>query len=407
MPFKFSQDFLAAIPKTDLHVHLDGSLRIPTLIELARERGVELPSYTEEGLREQVFRDHYANLGEYLHGFKYTCAVLRDAESLERTAYELAQDAFAEGVRYMEVRYAPQLHVSDRLDFETTLVAVCKGFERAEKEANAAPAIVAGHEPPFRTGVIVCAMRFFTGGFSPYYRGYVEAHQYRNQREIIALASEDLARGAVAVRDRLGLPIVGFDLAGQESGYPAAPHKAAYDYAHRHFLSKTVHAGEAFGPESIFQAISHLHADRIGHGYHLFSEDRVTDEDITDPVAYCNALVQYVADRRVTIEVCLTSNLQTMPELKDIRDHAFARMLLNRLSVALCTDNRLVSNTTVTKEVQLAVDNFDISPERLKHMMIYGFKRSFFPGSYLEKRHYVRQIIDFYEARERQFGVRE
>jgi adenosine deaminase len=117
--------------------------------------------------------------------------------------------------------------------------------------------------------------------------------------------------------------------------------------------------------------------------------------------------VQYVADRRVTIEVCLTSNLQTMPELKDIRDHAFARMLLNRLSVALCTDNRLVSNTTVTKEVQLAVDNFDISPERLKHMMIYGFKRSFFPGSYLEKRHYVRQIIDFYEARERQFGVRE
>ncbi len=403
----YPPEFIAAIPKTDLHVHLDGCLRIPTLIELAKSRGVELPAYDEAGLRREVFRDSYANLGEYLHGFKYTCAVLRDAEALERCTFEMAEDAFLEGVRYMEIRFAPQLHVNDDLTIEGTLLAVAAGIKRAEEKFNALPGVRDGIEPPYRCGIIVCAMRFFTAGFSPFFMNYVKAHEYRDPREIIVLASEDLARSAVALRNTHGLPIVGFDLAGQEDGYPAGAHANAYAHAHQNFLSKTVHAGEAFGPESIFQAITKLYADRIGHGFHIFSADKVTSPEIEDPQAYCDRLVQYVADRRITIEVCLTSNMQTNPEIGKIENHSLSRMLDERLSVALCTDNRLISNTTVSKEVQLAVDTFNIPPEQLKHLMIYGFKRSFFAGTYLDKRAYVRKVIDFYESKEREFGVRD
>jgi adenosine deaminase len=213
------------------------------------------------------------------------------------------------------------------------------------------------------------------------------------------MASLELARAAVAVRDRFMLPIVGFDLAGQEAGYPADTHVAAYDYAHKHFLKRTVHAGEAYGPESINQAITDLHADRIGHGYHLFSPQLALSLPEEERAAYTASLAQYIADRRITLEVCLTSNLQTMPHLRetDLSQHNLRHMLEARLSVSLCTDNRLVSSTSVTKESRLAIQNFGITPKTLKHVVIYGFKRSFFPGSYLQKRAYVRQIIDYYE----------
>ncbi|MFT6396958.1 MAG: adenosine deaminase [Bradymonadia bacterium] len=406
MSIQYSPEFIQAIPKTDLHVHLDGSLRIPTLIELAQERGVELPAYTEAGLRAEVFRDSYADLGEYLHGFKYTCGVLRDEASLERCSFEMAEDAFLEGVRYMEVRFAPQLHANDNLTIEDTLLAVARGLKKAEDQYNADDKIRSGAEPAFRTGIIVCAMRFFTGGFSPFFQDYVDSHEYRDLGDVIVMASEDLVRAAVAIRDKHKLPIVAFDLAGQEDGHPAGPHRGAYEFAHRNFMAKTVHAGEAYGPESIFQAITELHADRIGHGFHIFSHDKIKSNDIEDPAAYCDALAQYCADRRITIEVCLTSNLQTNPEMGSIENHTFKQMLENRMSVSLCTDNRLISDTTMTKEIQLAVDTFPMSPERVKNLMIYGFKRSFFPGTYREKRAYVRQVIDFYEHKEREFGLR-
>lgn len=400
-----SEEFLRAVPKTDLHVHLDGSLRIPTLIELARERGVELPADDEAGLRREVFRENYANLGEYLHGFKYTCAVLRDAEALERCAFELAEDSFNEGVRYLEVRFAPQLNMSEQLDLEQTLIAVTRGLQRAEVLFNSAEPVASGKEPPFKCGIIVCAMRFFTGGFSPYYADYVDLHRYRPLDEVIRLAAVDVVAGAVAVRDRLGLPIVGFDLAGQENGYPAGPHREAYEYAHRNFLKKTVHAGEAFGPESIFQAITRLYADRIGHGYHLFSPELITSTEIVDRDAYISKLAQYIADRRITLEVCLTSNLQTMPELKSLRDHAMRKMLNAKLSVTICTDNRLMSNTTMCRELRLAIESFDLDSHRLRQLIIYGFKRSFFHGTYNEKRAYVRSVIDHYDRVAAEFGI--
>lgn len=392
-----SAAFVAELPKTDLHVHLDGSLRLPTLIELAREGGVKLPSATEGGLRETVFKERYASLGEYLRGFQYTVAALQTAEALERAAAELAEDNQAEGVRYLEVRFAPQLHVHPGLDAVQAIAAVDRGLRRARDAWNQRAAVLTAEEPPFEYGIICCAMRMFTGAFSQYYATLFAAHPYARAKELYSMASIELARAAVAARDGYGLQVVGFDLAGEEAGYPAGDHKQAYDYAHRHFLKKTVHAGEAYGPESIFQAITDLHADRIGHGTYLLEPDAIRDEEIGDREHYVERLGNYIADRRITLEVCLTSNLQTNPQLRRLEEHAFSKLRAQRLSTTICTDNRLVSNTTVTNELLLACTHLGLDRHDLKSIIVYGFKRSFFPGSYLRKRQYVRQIIDYYD----------
>ena len=392
-----SAAFVAELPKTDLHVHLDGSLRLPTLIELAREGGVKLPSATEGGLRETVFKERYASLGEYLRGFQYTVAALQTAEALERAAAELAEDNQAEGVCYLEVRFAPQLHVHPGLDAVQAIAAVDRGLRRARDAWNQRAAVLAAEEPPFEYGIICCAMRMFTGAFSQYYATLFAAHPYARAKELYSMASIELARAAVAARDGYGLQVVGFDLAGEEAGYPAGDHKQAYDYAHRHFLKKTVHAGEAYGPESIFQAITDLHADRIGHGTYLLEPDAIRDEEIGDREHYVERLGNYIADRRITLEVCLTSNLQTNPQLRRLEEHTFSKLRAQRLSTTICTDNRLVSNTTVTNELLLACTHLGLDRHDLKSIIVYGFKRSFFPGSYLRKRQYVRQIIDYYD----------
>lgn len=404
----YGDAFIREIPKTDLHVHLDGSLRLSSLIEMAGEDRVRLPSATEEGMRELVFKDSYASLGEYLEGFAYTCAVLRNPEHVERAAYELALDNIAEGVFYIEPRFAPQLLMDGRgLTMEAVLGAADRGLARAKTEFNARPEVAAGDLPPFDYGLIVCAMRAFGPAFSPYYGEFFNLHRYADPVEVHRLCALEAARGAVRARDELGLPVVGFDIAGQEAGYPAERFRAAYDYAHRHFMHKTVHAGEAYGAESIFQAITDLHADRLGHGYYLFDLDKVTDPEISDPGAYIEDLASFIADQRVTVEVCLTSNLQTNPGLRELGEHSLRKMLERRLSVSLCTDNRLVSNTTVSKEIRLALDHFPISPKTLKNIIVYGFKRSFFPGPYADKRDYVRRIITYYEKVAARHGVAE
>lgn len=390
-----SDALIRALPKADLHVHLDGSLRLGTLIELARARGVALPSFTEEGMRELVFKSHYASLVEYLGGFGWTCAVMQDPEALERIGYEFALDNWAEGVRYVEVRFAPQLHQHEQLDARSVLKAVSAGMQRAADEINRT---VPADEPPFRFGIIVCALRMFNEHFSAWYRQLLSVLAKAPRETVFGLASIELAREAVLARDEDGLPVVGFDLAGQEDGYPATDHVQAYDYVHRHFMHKTVHAGEAYGAESIFQATSALHADRIGHGYLLFSPERITDPRITDKQAYARRLAQFLADRRITMEVCVTSNLQTNPGIRAARDHALRKMIDNRLSVTLCTDNRLVSHTTMSNEVRVAVDQCGVTHRELRDIIIHGFKRSFYPGSYLEKRAYVRNVIDYFDS---------
>lgn len=386
---------ITALPKTDLHVHLDGSLRLSTLIELADAAGVALPSRSEAELREKVFKSHYQNLAEYLEGFRYTVAVLQSAEALERASYELCEDAWNEGVCYLEIRFAPQLHVSPKLSLDEVARAVARGIERAQTRFNAEPRVVKGQWPRFRAGIIFCALRMFLPEFSSCYRGYFDACGYSPRTEIYARASLDLARAAAHLRGVARLPIVGFDLAGQEKGYPASVHGEAFQVVHEAFIGKTVHAGEDYGPESIFMAIGDLHADRIGHGTWLLDASRVSDPKVADPNTYIESLAQYVADRRITIEVCLTSNQQTVPELAgDLRQHPFGAMVKRRLSTTICTDNRLVSNTTVSREWKLAVRTFGLTAKDLRDMLAYGFKRSFFPEPYLEKRAYVRQVLD-------------
>lgn len=404
---RYSDAFIREIPKSDLHVHLDGSLRLSSLLEMARESKVPLPSASEAGLRELVFKDSYRDLPEYLEGFAYTCAVLREPEHIERAAYELAVDNIEEGVFYIEPRFAPQLLMDGRdLTMEVVLEAADRGLARAKAEFNARPEVRDGRLPPFDYGIVACAMRMFgPSGFSPYYDEFFNVHRYADPVAVLKLAAIEAARGVVKARDERGVPVVGFDIAGQEAGYPAEYFREAFDYVHRHFMHKTVHAGEAYGAESIFQAITELHADRIGHGYYLFDVDRVTDPAIVDKTRYTEDLASFIADQRVTVEVCLTSNLQTNPSLKDLRLHSFGKMLERKLSVTLCTDNRLVSNTSVSKEIRLALDHFDIGPGALKDIIVYGFKRSFYPGPYSRKRDYVRRVITYYEEVARRHGV--
>jgi adenosine deaminase len=219
------------------------------------------------------------------------------------------------------------------------------------------------------------------------------------------MASEELVRAAIDARDRLQVPVVGVDLAGAERGFPAKTHHSAFQLAHDAFLGKTVHAGEDYGPESIFQALTDLHCDRIGHGTWLFDADHITDPSIVDRQDYIDRLVQYIADRRITVEVCLTSNLQTIPSLERLADHPFRSMLDARLSATLCSDNRLVSRTTMTREYRLAVDEFALTPKHLSDLLVYGFKRSFFPGSYSGKRAFVRQVLDYRDRVFAEHGV--
>lgn len=387
-----------AVPKADLHVHLDGSLRLETLIDLARERGVVLPSRSPEGLREMLFKPHYANLGEYLRGFAYTCAVLQDPEAVERVAYELALDNLAEGVRYVEVRLAPQLLVQRSQEMAGVLEAVNRGMCRAGRAHNASEAVVAQRDVPFEFGIICCAMRSFNEQMGPYFHRLISVLPGSPMREMVSMASLELARAAVALRDRNGLPIVGFDLAGEEAGFPAAYHTAAFGHAHRKFMKKTVHAGEAYGPESIFQALTECHANRIGHGTFLFSVDKVVDGVIAEPQAFVDSLIEYIANTRVTVEVCPTSNLQTIPEISSLREHPVRRMIEHDLSVAICTDNRLVSHTTVTDELLAVANALELSPGQFKNLVVAGFKGAFYPGSYSRKRAYVRRAMTCYEA---------
>lgn len=405
----YSEDFIKAMPKTDLHLHLDGSMRLPTLIEMAKNQKVELPSFEAAGLKELVFKDVYQNLGEYLHGFQYTCSVLRDLENIERVSYELAIDNQEEGVNYIEVRFAPQLLIDHPrgLTMESVLTACNKGLEKAKKEYNNSDKVLKEGKPPFSYGIINCAMRMFgPKGFSPYYSDLFKIMNFAKPMQIITMAAMEMVRASIKLRDDKGLPIVGIDLAGQEEGYPAGKFKEVYEYAHKNFMSKTVHAGEAYGAESVFEAITECYADRIGHGYSLFSPELIKDPQIKDKHKYINDLTSFMADKRTVIEVCLTSNLQTNPTIKNIKSHKFKDMIENRMATTICTDNRLVSNTTVTKEFKLALDNFDIPIKRLKDIVAYGFKKSFYPGSYVEKRNYSKVNMHYFDKIAQEHGLK-
>ncbi len=400
-----ARELIQALPKSDLHTHLDGSMRVPTLIELAREHGVDLPSYEVAGLNELVFKPVYKDLPEYLLGFRYTCAVLLTFEAMERVACEMAEDALAQGVRYMEVRFAPQLLVASGEACVRALQAVGDGLARAARQHNGSDAVRQGEDILFEWAIICCAMRNFGRGMGVYYDRLLDVLPGMLHKEVVSIASLEAVRAAVVAREQHGVPVMGFDLAGEEAGYPAGHHYAAYEKAHHHFIRKTVHAGEAYGPESIYEAIARCHAERIGHGTSLFAPERIRDPSITDKAAFADALADYIATMRVTIEVCPTSNLQTIPELAgDIRNHPVKRMLEYGMAVAVGTDNTLVSHTDINRELALVANACELDMEAFKQLVLAGFKGAFYPGRYKEKRAFVRRAAERFEKVAVRFG---
>ena len=258
MPLSIFSSKLRQLPKAELHCHLDGSVRAATLLDLAHEARVQMPKHTAEELGEFMRVDDAQTLEDYLKRFDVTVSVMQSEEALERIAYELAEDAAEDGVRYIEVRNAPILNVVQGLTLVQAVEAPLRGLRRAEKDFG-----IIGR-------FIICALRHFSA---------------EDSLEMAQLAVEFKNDGVVA-----------FDLAGGEKGNPAARHVGAFNYARQHNLAITVHAGEGDGAESVREAVHVLGANRIGHGTRL----------IEDP-----ELTQYVNDRRIALEICLTSNVQT------------------------------------------------------------------------------------------------
>ena len=394
-----SPELIASLPKSDLHCHLDGSMRVSTLIDLAKEKGVKLPSYDVEGLNQLVFKNEYGSLSEYLLGFRYTCAVLRSFDAIERAAFEMAEDVLKDGVRYLELRFSPQLLVDSGADCVQTFISVNNGVARAAKNFNHSDEVKGREDIPFEYGIICCAMRNFSSGMGGYFDTLLDVLSCSEKKDVIITASKQAVRSALKARDVHGVPVVAFDLAGEEDGYPAGHHFAAYDEAHRNFMRKTVHAGEAYGPESIYEAITRCNAERIGHGTFIFASERVVDPEIVDKNAYVDAIADYVATRRITVEVCPTSNMQTIPEFKgDMLRHPVRKMLDYGMSVAICTDNRLVSHTTSSRELALVADACELDDAAFKRLVLAGFKGAFYYGSYAEKRRFVKRAADKIDA---------
>ena len=334
-PPPLTEDLVRRTPKVVLHDHLDGGLRPATIIELARELDIELPTTDPETLREWFTRGaNTGDLGSYLEGFSVTTSVMQTRDGLERVAYEALEDLHHDGVVYAEVRFAPLFHCKLGLNLEEVMDAVLSGFERAEKAHGIA------------WGLIVCGMR--------------------------SLPPEEslrMAELAVSFRER---GCVGFDLAGDEFGHPPKEHLDAFHYCQRENFNITVHAGEAFGPASIWQALQYCGAHRIGHCTRLI-EDMVTEGDRILKMGY---LAQYILDHRIPLEVCLSSNVQT-GAVKRMEDHPFLLFLRYKFRVTLNTDNRLMSGVTATDENMLACRTFGCTLDDLERLALNGMKSAF------------------------------
>jgi adenosine deaminase len=331
-----SRALLTRLPKAELHCHLDGSVRPQTLIELGEELGVPMPRRTAEELREYMRVDDARHLEDYLERFEITLSVMQTEPAIERIAYELAADAAAEGVRYLEARFAPVLNVRRGLDMGAVVDATVRGLQRAEREHD----IVAR--------VIVCAIR----------------------NQSLDLAVEQ-ARLALAYR-KYG--VVGFDLAGGEAGNPARRFKQAFQLVRDNDMACTCHAGEGFGPESVRDAVHLCNCDRVGHGTRIIEDASLFD---------------YINDRRICVECCLTSNVQTRAT-SSYEAHPFREYFDRGLNVVLNTDNRLMSGTTLVDEYAHAAQHLGFTIEELARVARNGFESAFLP--YPERRALLQRV---------------
>lgn len=360
---RFSEEFLRSLPKVLLHDHLDGGLRPATVVELAREAGYRaLPSEDPEKLARWFHRGaRRGSLPLYLEGFRHTCAVLQSEDALERAAFEMMEDMQADGVVYVETRFAPVFHTERGLHWDEVVSAVLRGLERGRE------AFGVGY------GLIICAMRDMN-------------------------LSLEMAELAVDFRKR---GVVGFDLAGEEGGFPPKKHIDAFHYIQRENFNITIHAGEAFGKESIWQAIQWCGAHRIGHATRLV-------EDMTRPrvrgAVRLGYLAQYVLDKRIPLEICLTSNVDT-GAVRSIREHPFGLLFREQFRVTLNTDDRLMSNTTMTNEFRIARRVFHLTLDDLEKVTINAMKSAFLPHQ--ERLDYIYNVIKpgYRRARRRAGGA--
>jgi adenosine deaminase len=323
---ELSLQFIQKLPKTDLHCHLDGSLRLDTILELARLQKTALPTFDRGELFRMIYAGEVCNsLDDYLKAFDITLSVMQTEDALERIAYELAEDAWRENVRYIEVRYAPMLHTRTGLRLTQVVEAVLRGLRTAKREFG------------IRYGLILCGIRSMS-----------------------AESSIRMAELCVAFKNR---GVVGFDLAGSEVNNPAKLHRQAFQLVIDNNINCTAHAGEAFGPDSIAQAIHKCGAHRIGHGTRL-----VENGD----------LLNYVNDHRIPLEVCPSSNLQTKAAI-GWESHPVDFFVDYGLRVTINTDNRLITDTTVSKEIWLCHHQYGWTLDQIKEIIIAGFKSAFMP----------------------------
>ncbi len=321
---KIKYEEIEKLPKCDLHVHLDGSLRIPTIIELAKENKIKLPSMTAQGIRKHVMKDkNCVSLVDYLGAFDITLQVMQEKDSLIRTTFELVEDAALENTKYIEIRFSPILHQNNGLTLTEIVDAVLEGCYLAEKKYD------------ITTGIIICGMR-----------------------HVDPAISLRLAELSVAYKNK---KVVGFDLAGAEANFPAKDHKEAFFLILNNNINCTLHAGEAYGPESISQAVHYCGAHRIGHGTRLKEN---------------GDLLNYINDHRIPLEICPSSNIHTNGVDK-MESHPLKFYYDFGLRVTINTDNRLVSNTSMSKELFLLVETFDFSMDDIKNILTHGFKSAF------------------------------
>ncbi len=328
-------DILKRIPKVELHDHLDGGLRPSTVIELAKGHDVDIPSRDPQELQAWFERGcKLKSLTLYLETFAVTTAVMQTEESLRRVAYECILDWKAQNIVYGEIRFAPVLHTNMGLTLDQIVGAVLAGLEQGKRDSGV------------HFGLILCAMR--------------------SQSPNVSL---EIAKLAVAYRDR---GVVGFDLAGDEKGNPPKQHLEAFQYIRNKNFNITIHAGEAFGLDSIWQAIQVCGAHRIGHGTRLVDDmslDGLRIEQMGD-------LAHFVQDKRIPLEMCLSSNIGT-GAAKSFGTHPFQVFFRNHFRVCLCTDNRLMSNTDLTKEMEIAATNFGLSLKDLEKISVNAMKSAF------------------------------
>ncbi|MGC9367568.1 MAG: adenosine deaminase [bacterium] len=335
------------LPKVDLHYHLDGSMRAETIVELAKKQQVELPHYSHVDLREHLQQGaKRGSLKLYLEGFAYTTGVLQTREALYRSAYECLEDNAKDGVVYVEIRFAPVLHVQGGLSLDQVVEAVLDGLKDAEANFN------------INWGVIICAMRDRSD-------------------------SLEMAKLAVKYRHQ---GVVGFDLAGEEAGYPAKDHIEAFDYCKQSNFNITIHAGEAFGVHSIWQALQHCGAHRIGHGTRLIDDMKVVDGQVKE----IGDIAGYVLDHRIPLEVCISSNIQTKAA-ESYEKHPFRHFWNKNYRVFLNTDNTLMSATNLTEEYVKAINYYHLSLRDLEKLTINAMKSAFIP--YNQRNYIIYNVI--------------